>query len=106
MTERLLIILFCILFYSCKDRLPAGIINQPKMQQVLWDLLRADALSEQIVLKDSSKSRVQENALITKNILVIHQITEDDFKKSYAYYVLIKHQPLINPIKPAAFWVG
>ena len=82
-----LIFFTLILFYSCKDSVPSGIIKQDKMQQVLWDVLRADALSQEIVKKDSTKSAAVESAILTKKVFLIHHVSEEEFKKSYSYYI-------------------
>jgi CRISPR/Cas system CSM-associated protein Csm2 small subunit len=65
---------------------PSGVISKEKMQEVLWDVLRAEALSQEIIKKDSSKSSAVESAMLTKKIFSIHHITEEEFKKSYSYY--------------------
>ena len=79
-----------ILFYSCKDSVPSGIINQNKMQEILWDVLRADALSQQLVNRDPAKSLAGENLKLTRKVFIIHNITEEQFEKSYSYYT---HHP-------------
>lgn len=86
MIKCILIFLAFNLFYSCKNSLPSGIIKQEKMQQVLWDILRAESLSSEIVKKDSSKSVAIETTILNKKIFLIHNITEEEFQKSYAYY--------------------
>lgn len=84
---RVILIFFTLLiFFSCKDSIPSGVIAKEKMQQVLWDVLRADALSQQIIKKDSTKSQTVESAILTKKVFLIHHISEEEFKKSYAYY--------------------
>jgi hypothetical protein len=75
-----------IFFSSCKNAAPAGIVKQDKMQEILWDIFRADALSRQIVSTDSSKSQPDENAKLTGRVFLIHNITREQFDKSYNYY--------------------
>ena len=88
MIRCILIISLSILFHSCKESIPSGIIKPAKMQQILWDIIRADILSQQIVNGDStrSKSLADEKTKLTKNVFLIHNITEDEYKKSYSYY--------------------
>lgn len=82
------ILIFCtLLLFSCKDSVPFGVIKQDKMQQILWDVLRADALSQEIVKKDSTKSTPVESSILTKKVFLIHHISEEEFKKSYSYYL-------------------
>ena len=87
MIRCILIIATSVLFYSCKETVPSGIIKQNKMQEVLWDMLRADALSHQIANSDSTKFADDERAKLTRQVFIIHNITENQFDKSYSYYV-------------------
>jgi len=86
MIRCILIIATSVLFYSCKETVPSGIIKQNKMQEVLWDMLRADALSHQIANSDSTKLPDDERAKLTRQVFIIHNITEVQFDKSYSYY--------------------
>ena len=86
MIRCILIIATSVLFYSCKETVPSGIIKQNKMQEVLWDMLRADALSHQIANSDSTKLPDDERAKLTRQVFIIHNITENQFDKSYSYY--------------------
>ena len=90
MTKNILIILVFIFFYSCSESTPSGIIKPKKMQEILWDIIRADALAKQLVKNDSAKILVNESAKLTKEILLIHNIEERQFEKSYSYYT---HHP-------------
>jgi hypothetical protein len=87
MIRVVLIISTLVLLYSCKESTPSGVINPKKMQEILWDILRADALSQQIVKNDSSKSLIDEKNKLSNKIFLIHNITEEQFKESYSYYV-------------------
>ena len=90
MRKCILIISISVLFYSCKDSIPSGIIEQNKMQEILWDVLRADALAQQIPKTDSAKSMPNESLKLTREVFLIHNITEEQFEKSYSYYT---HHP-------------
>ena len=35
---------------------PANIIKPKQMQEVLWDMIRADTLAQEIIKKDSAKN--------------------------------------------------
>ena len=90
MIKCILIISISVLFYSCKDSIPSGIIDQNKMQEILWDIFRADALSQQLISIDPAKSLPVENIGLTSKVFSIHNITEEQFEKSYSYYT---HHP-------------
>ena len=86
MIKYILIISFLFFFYSCKETIPSGVIKPAKMQEVLWDVLRAEALSQEIVKADSSRSVAAENIRLTQKIFLLHNITQQQFEKSYSYY--------------------
>lgn len=86
MTRCILICLLPVFFYSCKESVPSGIIKPAKMQEILWDVLRADALSQQITNRDSSKILAEEDVRLTRKVFAIHNITEEQFQKSYSWY--------------------
>ncbi|MDB5200282.1 MAG: hypothetical protein JWO92_2245 [Chitinophagaceae bacterium] len=90
MIRCILIISISVLFYSCKESTPSGIIKPQKMQEILWDVLRADAFSQQLANHDSSKTLADESVKLTKKVFLIHNITEAQFEKSYSYYA---HHP-------------
>jgi hypothetical protein len=75
-----------LLTYSCKETIPSDVIKPTKMQDVMWDVLRAESLSQEIVRADSSKSVAAENIRLTKKIFLLHNVTEQQFEKSYFYY--------------------
>ena len=79
------IILIVIISFSCNSN-STGSIPQKKMQNILWDVMRADALAQQIVAKDSTKRISTEINKLVKQVFVIYNVTEDEFKKSYIYY--------------------
>ena len=78
----------CLIFTSClgKNDVPAKIIQQKEMQNILWDILRAQALAEEIAHKDSSVNEVAETKVLNEKIFKIHNIAENDFNESYAWY--------------------
>ena len=73
---------------SClgKNKVPAEIIKPQKMQNILWDVIRAQALSMEIASKDSTVNEVAETKALTQKVFEIHHITSADFEKSYAWY--------------------
>jgi hypothetical protein len=83
-------LLFCIsaLLFSCGSNQPAEgrILSSVKMQDVMWDFLQADAYTEFYLKKDSSKNIFLQNAALQKKIFSLHQITKEDFYKSFDYY--------------------
>jgi hypothetical protein len=84
----LILIVFIIGLQACheKNTVPNGILNKGQMQDVLWDIMQADAFTNSFIKKDSSKNAVDEDILLQKRIFLIHGISQDDFYKSYSFY--------------------
>ena len=82
-------VFFCLItLISCgnKNKIPPGILKPDKMQAVLWDVIKADAFTAEIIKKDSAKNGTEENLKLQQEIFTIHQTTKDIFYKSYDYY--------------------
>lgn len=83
------LLFFCLTFFiSCgsKNKIPEGILKPDKMQAVLWDVIKADAFTAEIIRKDSSIKTADVNLKLQQEIFTIHKITRNDFYKSYDYY--------------------
>lgn len=76
------------LFVSCvgKNEVPSEIIQQDKMQKVLWDVLRAQALSTEISRKDSTVNEIAETKILTQKVFEINSVTPAAFNRSYTWY--------------------
>ena len=80
-------IMSCILF-SCsgKNKVPTGIIPQKEMQNILWDVIRAQAMAEEVAQKDSSINKPAETKALMQKVFEIHKIKSLDFDESYNWY--------------------
>ena len=99
MKKELLILFFCMIaLFSCssKDSVPNAIIQPQEMGDVLWDVMRVQFLSEEIVASDSSINKEEELKKLTEKVFKIHKTTSVKFDKSYDWY--IKHPELLNRI--------
>lgn len=76
------------LLWSCseKNKIPAKIIQPNEMQNILWDVMRAQALSNEIARKDSSINEIAETKVLTQRVFEIHNITSTAFSRSYSWY--------------------
>jgi hypothetical protein len=83
-------ITICLLFlFSCSDEhsVPKGILPPPKMQVVMWDMIRAGEYQNNFLfLKDSSANKLERSLAFYDTVYRIHNITKDEFEKSYDYY--------------------
>lgn len=82
----LLLSLILVSFFGCKEKTPSGILKPEKMQAVLWDVIKADAFTNEFIRKDSSNDAVKENVKLQQQIFAIHKISKKEFYDSYGYY--------------------
>jgi hypothetical protein len=76
-------------FLSCtdKNKLPDDVLPQRKMQAVMWDMIRAgDFLNNYVLYRDTTIDKIAESQKWHEKVFSIHQITREQFDKSYAYY--------------------
>ena len=75
-----------LLLFSCRQQEETGnILGEDQMGRVLFDMLQADAFSENFLIKDSLRKN-STTATLQDQIFSLHQITRDDFRASYQYY--------------------
>ncbi len=89
-------LLTCLIIFSCRDKnkIPGDIVQPKQMQVILFDLLKVDALSDEIAQRDTSKQKLQENVRLQREVFDIHHVRKEDFYKSYQYY--LKHKELMS----------
>jgi Domain of unknown function (DUF4296) len=80
--------IMCFILFSCsgKNKVPAEIIQQKEMQNILWDVIRAQALSTEMARKDPAINEVAETKILTQKVFEIHHITSSAFDQSYSWY--------------------
>ena len=86
--KNLFFFIICFILFSCsgKNEVPPGIIQQKEMQNILWDVIRAQALSGEMARRDSSINEIAETQLMTRKVFEIHNVTPSAFDLSYAWY--------------------
>ena len=60
-------------FSSCgnKDKIPPSILKPDKMQAVLWDVIKADAFTTEVIQKDPAKNAAEENLKLQQQIFAV-----------------------------------
>jgi len=82
-----LLILQFVFACSNKNDLPEGILPRPKMQDVIWDMIRAgEFLNGFVFNRDSSIDKIAESQKWYDKIYQVHKISKTVFDRSYAYY--------------------
>jgi hypothetical protein len=87
MRTLLTVFLFAVFIISCGEKTPRDVLSFNEMKSVMWDMMRADQfVSDYILAKDSSRSKIVESSKWYGQVLAIHHISQKDFRNSYNYY--------------------
>lgn len=83
----LVVSVFILLLSACKSKESKSVIPSDKMEVILQDMMRADKfLADYVLNKDTAKKVDSESVKLYQQIFAIHQITGEQFQKSFAYY--------------------
>ncbi len=98
MMKNLFGLLFLSIIISCDsgNKPPSNIIQPKEMQSILWDVMRAQTLANEIAIKDSSINTVATTNLFSVKIFKIHKTDSTTFSNSYSWY--IKHPDILKLI--------
>lgn len=85
---RLIVLVFLVLLFSCKDKdkLPEGVLGTTKMEKVMTDVMMSESFAESYLLLDTTRKRDEWFTGELNKVLAIHDITQDQFRKSLNYY--------------------
>lgn len=89
MKTGLLILIVSIFIVSCnnRDHIPGRILKPSKMQEVLWDIVRADQLlNVKATRGDSSANSPGERIKMYRQVFSIHNISKEKFQQSFSFY--------------------
>ncbi len=86
MNRILIILFFSLAATGCRDDRPGEVLPDAKMRSVLYDLLRADELTAQYVMRDSSWAALDKRAPLYQQVFQTHGVTKEQFRKSLDYY--------------------
>ena len=90
------VFLFCLISCTNRSYIPDNIIRKAQMEDILWDMIRADLLAHEIIKKDSTKNLNNETNILTGKVLAIHHIDKVKFDRSIRFYE--KHPDIMNLI--------
>lgn len=91
-------ILLLVFFCSCADskHVPGQYLQPVQMQQVLMDLLIADAVNSLQISKDTAFKLQEQNKAAAEQVFKSYKISREQFEKSYSYY--LSRPDLLQPI--------
>lgn len=85
-----MLIICLVACMGCEDKnsVPGGIFPRDKMEQVMWDMAQADQYAALYLAKDSGHiDRKAETMRLYEEVFRLHQVTPEQFRKSYHYYL-------------------
>jgi len=87
--NRSIFFILCILVISgCKQSSPPkDVLQKEKMKEVIWDVMQAQMLAQQITLTDTSLNLVDETNALTLKVFEYHHTNKEQFDKSYDWYL-------------------
>ena len=89
MRTALLIICCLLIIAGCKNknRIPADILPQKKMQAILWDMMRADQfLSDFVLNKDTGLDKRTESIKLYSRVFALHHTSMEEYERSFSFY--------------------
>ncbi len=87
--KRILFVIFGVFtLCSCsnKNKIPPEIVPAKEMSEIMWDMVRAQALAIENSRKDSSINVESQTKALANKVFEIHHITSSYFDKSYEWY--------------------
>ena len=77
---------FIALVIGCSDKPPKGVLSQPEMQGMIWDMMQVDEFATGYLYGDTTLVLQNERLKLYKDVFRIHKISEKTFADSYKYY--------------------
>lgn len=93
-----LLILFSLLFFSCSNKgsVPDGVLSKNEMQDILWDMMRADEMVNYYGNTDSTFKSTDRNLELYQKVFQLHGTTKEEFRRSMEFYQ--SHPDVLQPI--------
>jgi hypothetical protein len=70
-------------------KIPPGIIEKPRMEKILWDMVQADRFVANYIMtkEEDSATKKLEAAEMYEQVFRLNKISRDEFLKSYKFYL-------------------
>lgn len=75
-----------ILIACSSSPVPKGIIPPAEIQEIVFDLIKADEFMNRFAVKDSTVNIKTHRITLYEQVFAVHQTSKDEFYKSYKYY--------------------
>jgi hypothetical protein len=80
------ILLACCFACSSPNKIPDDIMDVNKMKPIVWDMMRATSLSQNMRKTDTNLVK-KETLSNYERVFKVHHVTKEEFFKSYNYYL-------------------
>jgi Domain of unknown function (DUF4296) len=87
--RKCLLLLMIIFGVACNSKTdaPAKLLSRDKMEDILWDLMRADLfINNYMVIKDTALDKKKQGIELYSQILKLHKVSQEQFRESFSYY--------------------
>lgn len=75
-----------VLIACSSSPVPNGTIPPAKMQEIVFDLMKADEFINSFAVKDSTINIRTKRITLYEQVFAVHKTSKDKFYKSYKYY--------------------
>lgn len=84
--------LIILVLSGCTDnkKIPPGVISQPRMEKILWDMMQADRYVASFIVpdkRDDSAIKKEKAAVLYEQVFRLNKISKEEFLKSYRFYL-------------------
>jgi hypothetical protein len=86
MMRRFLFFSLLFFLFSCGDKAPKDLLSMQQMQDIKWDLMRADEMVDYYRAADTAYPAEQKREQYYDIIFNIHHTSKENFRRSLDYY--------------------
>lgn len=84
--------LIILVVAGCSEskKVPPEIIQQPRMEKILWDMMQADRFVASFIMPvkdEDSAIKKEKAAVLYEQVFRLNNISRDEFLKSYKFYL-------------------
>lgn len=84
---RLQTLLLALLLFSCSgDDIPDDVLDKGEMEDVMWDMMRADELLSYYLERGATLPGIGQNTDLYDKVFRIHNVDKEHFRRSLQFY--------------------
>ena len=79
--------LLCFFALACSGTsVPGDVLPPQKMEEVLYDMIRADEMADHLKLSDSTWQPFSRRTALYDTVFQVHRVKKEEFRKSLSFY--------------------